>query len=101
MSRKTTDRDPDSYAFSVRRLSKSEGGGFLVEYPDIPGCMSDGESVQEALENGRTALLDCLAVFRESGRELPRPAPVAAAQGGSDYRGPSTRNYLLRHRLRA
>jgi antitoxin HicB len=61
-------------------LSKEEGGGYLVEYPDIPGCMSDGETVEEAIAHGREALLDCLEVFQESGRKIPRPA-VGAKQG--------------------
>jgi predicted HicB family RNase H-like nuclease len=35
--------------------------------------MSDGETVEEAIRNGREALRDCLAVFAESGRWLPKP----------------------------
>jgi antitoxin HicB len=70
---------PDQYQFTVRPLSKDEGGGYLVEFPDIPGCMSDGETVQEAIANGREALRDCIEVFRESGRKLPKPS-IAAAQ---------------------
>jgi antitoxin HicB len=80
MSGKITKRDLDAYRFAVRRLSQEEGGGWLVEYPDIPGCMSDGETVEEAIVNGREALRDCMEVFRESGRELPKPAAVEAAQ---------------------
>lgn len=68
----------DAYQFTVRPLSREEGGGYLVEYPEIPGCMSDGESVQEAIANGREALRDCLAVLEESGRDLPRPGITAA-----------------------
>lgn len=75
----TTRRNLDSYQFTVRPLSKEEGGGYLVEYPDIPGCMSDGESVEEAIANGREALRDCLDVFKESGRKIPKPS-IAAAQ---------------------
>jgi antitoxin HicB len=59
-------------------LSKEEGGGYLVEYPDIPGCMSDGETLEEAIANGREALLDCLEVFKESGRKAPKPSIEAA-----------------------
>ena len=51
-------RNLDGYQFTVRPLSKEEGGGYLVEYPDIPGCMSDGETVEEAIANGREALRD-------------------------------------------
>jgi antitoxin HicB len=73
-------RNLDSYRFTVRPLSKEEGGGYLAEYPDIPGCMSDGETIEEAIANGREALRDCIAVFKESGRQLPKAAPIEAAQ---------------------
>jgi len=46
----------------IRPLSEDEGGGYLAEYPEIPGCMSDGETIEEAIANGREALRDCLAV---------------------------------------
>lgn len=72
-------RNLDAYQFTVRPLSREEGGGYLVEYPDIPGCMSDGETIEEAIANGREALRDCLDVLRESGRRAPKPE-VAAAQ---------------------
>ncbi len=71
-------RELDEYQFTVRPLSADEGGGYLVEYPDIPGCMSDGETIKEAIANGREALRDCLEVFRESGRKLGRPGIEAA-----------------------
>jgi antitoxin HicB len=40
--------------------------------------MSDGETVEEAIANGREALRDCIEVFRESGRKLPHPSVEAA-----------------------
>ena len=76
--RTTTNRSLDDYQFTVRPLSKEEGGGYLVEYPDIPGCMSDGETIEEAIANGREALRDCVAVFHESGRKVPKPGIEAA-----------------------
>ena len=51
----------------------------MLEYADIPGCMSDGATVEEAVANGREALRDCIQVFRESGRKIPKPS-IAAAQ---------------------
>ena len=32
------------FGAQVYILTKEEGGGFLAEYPEIPGCMSDGET---------------------------------------------------------
>jgi antitoxin HicB len=71
-------QDLDRFQFTVRRLSKDEGGGYLVEFPDIPGCMSDGETIAEAIANGREALRDSIEVFRESGRKPPKPRVEAA-----------------------
>lgn len=69
----STKRNADNYRITIRPLSKEEGGGYLVEYPEIPGCMSDGATIEEAVANGREALRDCLDVFRESGRRVPKP----------------------------
>ena len=66
-------RKTGKYRVSIRPLSKDEGGGYLVEYPEIPGCMSDGETIEEAITNGREALRDCPDVFKESGRKAQMP----------------------------
>src|SRR3954467_11977038 len=73
-----TNRKLNGYQFTVRPLSKEEGGGYLVEYPDIPGCMSDGETIEEAIAHGKEHLRDCIAVLKESGRKLPQPTVEAA-----------------------
>src|SRR5262245_18513626 len=80
-------RELDGYQFTVRPLAADEGGGYLVEYPDIPGCMSDGETINEAIANGREALRDCLEVFRETGRRLAKPS-IEAAQWRQRLRTP-------------
>jgi antitoxin HicB len=73
MSGKITKRNLDSYRVTVRKLAKDEGGGYLADYPDIPGCMSDGDTKEEAFANGREALRDCIEFFRQSGRQGPKP----------------------------
>ncbi len=32
------------YPFEMRPLTEEEGGGWLIIFPDLPGCMSDGET---------------------------------------------------------
>jgi antitoxin HicB len=39
------------YAITQRPLSAADGGGWLTEVPDLPGCMSDGKDPQETLGN--------------------------------------------------
>ena len=76
--RAAKNRIPDDYRIAIRPLLKEEGRGYLVEYPEIPGCMSDGETIEEAIANGRAALRDCLDVFKESGRKTPKLGVEAA-----------------------
>jgi antitoxin HicB len=44
------------YPVIVSPLSDEDGGGFLATVPDLPGCMSDGETPAEAIENVRDAI---------------------------------------------
>ncbi|WP_352404910.1 type II toxin-antitoxin system HicB family antitoxin [Sporanaerobacter acetigenes] len=40
-----------NYKIEIMNLSDGDGGGFLAIVPSLPGCMSDGETREEALEN--------------------------------------------------
>ena len=67
------------YPFALRPLRAEEGGGWLIEFPDLPGCMADGETPEEALAAGREAKAAWLAAMREAGRDVPPPGADAAA----------------------
>ena len=43
-------------------IHKAEEGGFWAEVPAIPGCVSEGETMEELLENIREAAQGCLMV---------------------------------------
>lgn len=60
------------YPFEIRPLSKEEGGGYGISFPDLPGCCSDGATPEEAIRNGRDALESWLAVAREHGDSVPK-----------------------------
>lgn len=62
------------YPFTIRPLSAEDGGGYLIEFPDLPGCMSDGESIEEALVNGGDAMRGWIEAMREAGRDIPAPS---------------------------
>lgn len=61
----------EDYPFTLRPLSEEEGGGYLIEYPDIPGCMSDGETPEEAIKNGHDALKASILTLKEFGDPVP------------------------------
>ena len=65
------------YPVIVSPLSEEDGGGFLATVPDLPGCMSDGETPAEAIENVQDAIGEWLHLARELGREIPTPSKVS------------------------
>ncbi len=62
------------YPFEIRPLTMEDGGGYLISFPDIPGCISDGETPEEAIENGRDALWCILKVYKDEGKSFPKVA---------------------------
>jgi antitoxin HicB len=81
--------DLDAYPFVVRRLTGDEGGGYLVEYPDVPYCIADGKTAGEAIRHGRVALEACLVTIAESGRPIPA-LPSKASSGQWRQRVPKS-----------
>ncbi|MXZ80021.1 MAG: type II toxin-antitoxin system HicB family antitoxin [Gammaproteobacteria bacterium] len=57
--------------FEIRPLDEGEGGGYLIEFPDFPGCIADGETPEEAMLEGADALKSYLETLREPGRPVP------------------------------
>ena len=69
----------NSYPFTILPLREDEGGGFVVEYADLPGCVSDGNTPEEAVINGRDAVKAYLLSCLKHGDPVPKPR-VASGQ---------------------
>ena len=48
-----------------------EGGGWVAEVPSLPGCMSQGETMQDALRNVRDAIAEWIAAAADEGMTVP------------------------------
>ena len=44
-----------NYPSQITKIDEADGGGFLIEVPMLKGCMSDGETVEEAYNNLKEA----------------------------------------------
>lgn len=64
----------------------AEDGGYWVEFPDLPGCVTEGSSVTEAVVEASAALGGYLCSLMERGLELPVPSDIHAIDAkGSDF----------------
>lgn len=61
----------ESYKRILSRLNKEEGGGFIITFPDLPGCIADGETEKEALENARDAFISWVSARIDQGKTVP------------------------------
>jgi antitoxin HicB len=89
------------YAFVVRPLAVEDGGGYLIEYPDLPGCISDGDTVADAIRNGEDAKRTWIAAMREAGRTIPAPGGDAGYSGKWQMRVPRSLHRRLAERAAA
>ncbi|MBT4875228.1 MAG: type II toxin-antitoxin system HicB family antitoxin, partial [Desulfobacula sp.] len=46
---------------------------FIAEVPELPGCMADGHSYQEAVSNAETIINEWIETAKNLGRTIPKP----------------------------
>ena len=51
----------------------NDDGMFIAEVPELPGCMADGATYQEALSNVAVIIDEWLETAKKLGREIPTP----------------------------
>jgi predicted RNase H-like HicB family nuclease len=50
-----------------------EDQAFVVEVPELPGCMADGETYEQAVAHARRVIEEWIETARELGRPIPKP----------------------------
>ncbi|MDP8248435.1 MAG: type II toxin-antitoxin system HicB family antitoxin [Candidatus Tritonobacter lacicola] len=50
-----------------------EDDAFLAEVPELPGCMADGKTYQEALANAEKIIEEWIEIAKEEERSIPQP----------------------------
>lgn len=59
------------YDFKVLLEPDEETGGYVVSCPALPGCYTQGDTIDEALENIREAILLCLEDIQAQNQPIP------------------------------
>ena len=50
-----------------------EDDAFVVEVPELPGCMADGATYEEAVVNAQAAIREWVETAKAIGRPIPQP----------------------------
>ncbi|MGQ0662320.1 MAG: type II toxin-antitoxin system HicB family antitoxin [Pseudomonadota bacterium] len=87
--------DTSKYAVLVRPLSKEDGGGYVAQVPDLPGCMSDGKTIAEAIENVEDAIPSWIKTAQEFGDPVPQPSRAENFSGKWVIRVPKSLHMKL------
>lgn len=58
------------------RFEPAENGGFVVSFRDIPEAITQGDSLEEAVDMARDALLTAMEFYFEDEKQVPSPSAV-------------------------
>jgi predicted RNase H-like HicB family nuclease len=62
-----------SSRYEIIMFWSEEDGAYLAEVPELPGCMADGQTYQEALANSERVIQEWIETATELGRPIPQP----------------------------
>lgn len=68
------------YTVVISPCPEEDGGGYVAYYPDLPGCLSDGETAEEALANANDALNAWMSAQKERNSQIPKPGDAIEVQ---------------------
>jgi len=85
---------PD-YPIVVRPLAAEDGGGWLAEAPDLPGCMTDGDTAEAALADMENAIAEWIDAAEQLGQPVPKPNSIEAYSGRWVQRVPKSLHMKL------
>jgi len=63
----------EAYKYELIVYWSEEDKAFIVEVPELPGCMADGASYAEAVAKAEVIIGEWIETAKELGREIPEP----------------------------
>lgn len=63
-----------AYQYAMVMWYSEEDGAYLVEVPELSGCMADGETIEEAVQATQVAIQMWIEAARKLGQPVPQPA---------------------------
>ena len=62
-----------SYKYEIIIYWSQEDEAFIAEVPELPGCMADGQTYVEAVQNAEQIIDEWIETAKSLGRKIPKP----------------------------
>lgn len=89
-----------NYPATIQPLSEEDGGGYLVSFPDLPGCIADGSTPEEAFHQAEDAMIAWIKTAKEFGDPIPKPSSLNRYSGQWRMRAPKSLHAALASRAK-
>ena len=60
------------YEYALVIWYSKQDEAYLVEVPELPGCMADGSTYDEAMKNAQVVIDEWIETAKAEGREIPK-----------------------------
>lgn len=90
-----------SMSYKMEIIEDQYEGGFVISYPDLPGCITCGETIESAMQNAKDAKREWIRAALEEGIEIYEPDSLENYSGQFKLRIPrSLHRSLAEHSQR-
>ena len=90
-----------SMSYKMEIIEDQDEGGFVISYPDLPGCITCGETIESAMQNAKDAKRERIRAALEEGIEIYEPDSLENYSGQFKLRIPrSLHRSLAEHSQR-
>lgn len=87
--------------YKMEIVPDTDEGGYVVSYPELPGCITCGETIESAISNAKDAKYAWLDTALEEGIEIPQPQQANAYSGQFKLRVPKSLHQQLSQHAKA
>lgn len=71
------------YKYPILLYWSDDDNCYVTSVPDLPGCMSDGKTPEEAIRNTQTIIKEWIDAAMEDGEEIPEPTYYGAEKANA------------------
>jgi len=87
--------------FRLEITPDTDEGGYAVSFPELPGCLTCGDTIESAVRNAEDAKKEWLSAALESGMPIPEPVSTDDYSGQFKLRLPKTLHKQLSEQAKA